>query len=398
MFSLDALYSNKARILPETPDEPIYDDEMIDFTFGHPDPTFFPTEIIRESTLSVLDKSSTSALQYSIFRGSESLLDSLTSFLSLRSHIHIKSENLLITNGSMQVLGLMGQVLINPGDVVITESPTYFRAVTIFRNCGAEIVDSPIDENGLNINLLCHQLEKFRSNGKCPKIIYTIPSYQNPSGVTMSLERRKQLLAASSEYGFLILEDTAYNDLWYDSPPSPSLYELDNGNGKVVQMGTFSKIIAPGLSIGWTIGPASLITRMVEFKDNGGTTPFTASIVAEIIKNDKLDLHINSLRSVYKAKRNTMIAALETYMIDLVSWVKPGGGYFIWLEPKETISLDNLWQNAIIQKVLFLPGKYCYANGCPSDQGLMRLAFSGLNANDIVEGIKRLSIAVRESI
>jgi len=194
----------------------------------------------------------------------------------------------------------------------------------------------------------------------------------------------------------MILEDTAYNELWYDEKPPPSLFELDAGVGRVIQMGTFSKIIAPGLAVGWALGPEPVITRFVEFKVNGGTTPLTSHIAAAFLVDELFEQHVASLRLIYKEKRDAMIEALEEYMQGFVTWYRPGGGYFVWLQLRDDVNLDVLWENAVSEGVIYLPGRFCFANA-QNQCSMIRLAFSALSPEDIREGVRRLSIAVQRS-
>jgi 2-aminoadipate transaminase len=394
---LTNLLSKRARFLSATPDEPKLEGDTIDFTFGHPDPEFFPSEQLKSAAANVLQKWKVESLQYSDFRGTRVLLDPLVSYLSQKLNMKLETKNLVVTNGSMQIPGLMSRVVVNPGDLVITEAPTYFRAVTVFRNHDALIEDVPIDSEGICVDVLDEMLADKSKNGQMPKLLYTVPTYQNPSGSTLPLERREKLLKLSSQFDFLILEDTAYNDLWYDSVPPPTLFELDNGVGRVIQMGTFSKIIAPGLAIGWAVGPKLIIGQFVEFKENGGTTPLTSCIVADFISDTNFPQHLDKLRTIYRQKRDAMIDALGKYMDGLVSWEKPRGGYFVWLHLSERIDPDVLWKNALSERVLFLPSKYCFARR-NEVQPAVRLAFSNLTSSEIDEGIRRLSIALHRSI
>ena len=397
LIHLENLYSRRAMNLPETPDEPDLADAVIDFTFGHPDPSLFPAQELLSATSSLLKSSADTALQYSNFRGSDVLLDALVSYLTRKLNSQLDYQNIIVTNGSMQVISLMARVFINPGDYVLTEAPTYFRAVTIFSNHESIIKDIPLDKNGLRIDALREELETLKRSNITPKVFYTVPTHQNPSGFTLSLERRKQLLELSTTYGFIILEDTAYDDLWYDNPPPPSLFELDSGQGRVVQMGTFSKLMAPGLAIGWALGPKPVINRFVEFKENGGTTPLTAHIAAAFLNSDNFTNHVDKLRKIYRAKRDIAILTANDQLKDFAEWEIPAGGYFLWLKLHDEITLSSLWENSLREKVVFLPGKYCFAGIIPMEKNRIRLAFSCLGLSQIEEGIKRLGIAIRNA-
>lgn len=395
--TLANLYAKRASVVPDSPDEPEPEKPVIDFTFGHPDPNFFPVEHIRSAIARVLQTSASIALQYSDFRGSKVLLEVLVSHLSQKlGGMQLNTRNLIVTNGSMQALGLVAQVFIEPGDLVFVEEPTYFRAASVFRNNEANVRGIPVDQDGLRIDLLESALQAQARSGRGPKILYTMPTHQNPSGMSLSLERRRQLLDLSSQYGFVILEDTAYNDLWYDKAPPPSLFEIDAGFGRVIQMGTFSKVMAPGLSVGWALGAEPAITRFVEFKVNGGTTPLTSLTVAAFLADVHFSRHVDSLRYIYKAKRDAMIEALEEHMRDYATWHRPGGGYFLWLQLREDVLLDALWLNALSEGVLYLPGKFCFANEQRAFSQV-RLSFSALSPEDIKAGVRRLSIAVKHS-
>jgi len=391
------LYSRRAKYIPSTPDEPEIPN-LIDFSFGQPDPSYFPVEQLRSAAELTFNLSPYTALQYSIFRGSETLIFALINYLSSRVNVPIEFQNIIITNGSMQVLSMVGRVFLDPGDIILTEAPTYFRAVTIFRGYEAQIEDVPVDEAGLRIDRLKLTLTRLNNLGKFPKLLYTMPTYQNPSGATMPYEHRMELLNLSERYGFLIVEDTAYNELWYDNPPPPSLYELSKGEGKVIQMGTFSKLMAPGLGIGWALGAKPLITRFVEFKENGGTAPLTAHIAAEFLQRKEFEHHVENIRHIYKQKRDTIIKSLENALDGLLEWDIPRGGYFVWLRCRQSLNIDSLMENALREKVSFLPGKYCYASNQHCLDPFIRLAFSALSPESIREGINRLTVAMWKTI
>lgn len=391
-YSLDELYADRAKeVSPglwgaaeggHTP--------LISLSFGLADPTRFPHEQIAAATAAVMEDDAALALNYGpAFPG---LVDQVVARLRGQG-VEAEPENIIIGYGSSQILALLPQVFVEPGDVVIIEGPSFMGAVRRFSMAGARLVTVPVDGEGMDVDALEATLADLARQGVRPKFIYTIPTFHNPTGVTMPLARRQKLVALGAEYGVLIVEDDAYGDLRFEGEELPNLAALDS-EGWVLRVSTYSKILAPGMRTGWAYGRPELISRLQMFKVEGGNGPFITRVVARYCAEGRLEAHIKELSALYRQKRDVMLSAIAREFPAEAQPTHPEGGFFIWVQLPEGMSATELQKRAIEKGATFLPGTYCYSNGQGDDT--LRLSFSFQPTEKIEEGIALIGAAMRE--
>jgi 2-aminoadipate transaminase len=374
--------------------------EVISFAGGLPAPDVFPTERFAEACARVLKENAVPALQYGATEGYAPLREMIAANVR-RYGIMAQPENVLITSGSQQALDLIGKLLINPGDRLLVEAPTYLGALQAFSAYGAEYVEVPVDDNGLRTELL---EDALRSG---PKFMYVLPNFQNPGGVTLSQSRRVELVLLADKYGIPIVEDDPYGQLRYEGEHLPSLLVLDRENlrrdngysvGNIIYMSTFSKTLAPGLRLGWIIAPADVISKLVQLKQGCDlhTSTFTQVVAYEVARDGFLDEHVKRIRRVYRERRNVMLQALEEFFPPEVTWTHPHGGLFLWVTLPEGMDCKALFDAALQENVAFVPGDSFFA--ISNGRRNMRLNFSNAHPERIREGIRRLSVAVQRQL
>jgi 2-aminoadipate transaminase len=339
---------------------------------------------LAQAAQEVMQTQAALALQYNSPRP---LAEYLVQAIGADQGLQLGAENLLITAGSSQALSLICRLLIDPGDYVVVEGPTFLGAVRTFRTAEAEVVEVSVDEEGMVIEELDATLTQLAAEGKRVKFIYTIPTFQNPMGVTMPLERRERLLEVASRHQVIILEDDAYHGLLYEGEVPPWLWTLDKA-GIVLHCGTFSKTLAAGMRLGWVGGRPELVAKIGALKDDGGTNPFAGYIAAKFAEEGRLEKHRQLLNQIYRKKRDRMLAGLERYMPDGSQWTHPQGGFFIWLELPERIDTVKILAKAIKAGVNYLPGPACFASG--KGRNTIRLAFSFVKLEQIEPGLRIL--------
>jgi 2-aminoadipate transaminase len=378
--------------------------EVISFAGGLPAPEVFPAKRFQEACGKVLEQKSHLALQYGATEGYEPLREMVARHIA-RYGIKAKSENVLITSGSQQALDLIGKLLINPGDRVLVEAPTYLGALQAFNIYGADYVSVPSDEDGLRSDLLEAPL---RSG---PKFMYVLPNFQNPGGTTLSEGRRHELVLLADKYGIPIVEDDPYGQLRYEGEHLTPLVVLDRENlrrddgysiGNVLYLSTFSKTLAPGLRLGWIVAPPDVIAKLVQLKQGADlhTSTFVQMVAHEVARDNFLDEHVKLIRRVYCERRDVMLEALTRYFPPEVTWTRPKGGLFVWVTLPEGADAAELFESAVRENVAFVPGDCFYAPNGHGDNGKrqMRLNFSAAPPDQIREGIRRLSIAVKNQL
>ena len=376
--------------------------EVISFAGGLPAGETFPIPEFQEACNRVLAEKGSSALQYGATEGYLPLREMIARHLD-RFNIKASAENVLITSGSQQALDLIAKLLINRGDRILVEAPTYLGALQAFNVFGANYIDVPVDHEGIRTDLL----EGALRSG--PKFMYILPNFQNPSGVTMSLQRRQELVHLSDKYGVPIIEDDPYGQLRYEGQHLPSLGLLDRVNhngdyeyhlGNVIYLCTFSKTLAPGLRLGWIVAPPDVISKLVQLKQGADlhTSTFTQIVAYEVARGGFLSQHVKMIRALYKERRDVMLAALEEHFPAGVTWTRPEGGLFLWVTLPEGMNCQRLFEAALKENVAFVPGDCFYA--CPNELGLrqMRLNFSYGNPEVIREGVRRLAIAIKNQM
>lgn len=375
--------------------------EVISLAGGLPAPEVFPTKRFQEACEKVLRDNGPAALQYGPTEGYEPLREMIARHIA-RYGIKAQTENVLITSGSQQALDLIGKLLINSGDRVLVEAPTYLGALQAFNVYGAEYISVPIDNDGLQTGLLDRAL---RSG---PKFMYVLPNFQNPGGTTLSEGRRHELVLLADKYGIPIVEDDPYGQLRYEGLHLPTLLVLDRENlrrdngysiGNVIYLSTFSKTLAPGIRLGWIVAPPDVINKFVQLKQAADlhTSTFAQIVAYEVARDGFLDEHVRTIRKVYRERRDVMLASLQEHFPPEVTWTHPQGGLFLWVTLPEGIDCQKLFRTALEHNVAFVPGDSFYASNHVAAPH-MRLNFSNATPEQIREGIRRLSLAVKQQI
>ncbi len=375
--------------------------DLISFAGGLPAPEMFPIEQIKAAADTVLTEVGAQALQYSTTEGYTPLREWLVRQMA-RYGIKVGIDNIIITSGSQQALDLIGKLLINPGDRILTENPSYLGALQAFTAYQAQYVTVPIDDDGLQVA----NLEAALRSG--PKFMYILPNFQNPTGVTLSLMRRYDLIALAEEYGIPIVEDDPYGKLRYEGEHLKPLVVLDSEyegcegdggyTGNVIYTSTFSKTLAPGLRLGWIVAPRDVVSKLVQMKQGTDlhTSSFDQMVAYQVARDGFLDKHIRLIRETYGHRRDVMINAMEQYFPSEVRWTRPAGGLFLWVTTPESINTAELLKDAIAQKVAFVPGYSFHPNG--GGHHTMRLNFSNAKDELIIEGIRRMSVALKQRL
>ncbi len=392
---LEEVVSQRARILgpsvwaAATPDR----GPVISFAGGLPDIPSLPGDILVKATRTVLDREQKEALEYGGTFGAGPLRAAIAERSSKIEGIPVSVDQVIVSSGSAHAIGMVCETLLDPGDIVLVESPNFPGSMRTIKSFGAEQVAVPMDEYGLRVDLLEDELKKLADAGKRAKFIYCIPTHQNPAGCTLDLKRREKLLALAQQYNTFILEDDAYGELWFEKTPPPSLFALSNGDHGV-KVSSFSKIIATGLRMGWAMGPAPLISRMASVRFDMGTSPFQGRVIAEMITNGDLDRHIERLRAIYLRKLERVESALKDYCADYCTYERPQGGFFLWLLLRPGMSSRDVQMAANERGVIVGQGPQFFADGKATNH--VRLAFSYVAMEDIEEGIHRLGEAMGE--
>jgi 2-aminoadipate transaminase len=375
------------------------DPEIISFAGGLPAPDVFPVEEFVEASTRVLRNQGAAALQYGSSEGYTPLREMIARHTN-RFGIDVTPDNIMITSGSQQALDLLGKVFINHGDRILVESPTYLGALQAWNIYGAEYVTTRSDQDGI----VTTEMETALRTG--PKFIYSLPNFQNPTGVTIPLDRRMQLIELADHYGVPIVEDDPYGQLRFEGEAIPALEVLDsqkhhNGccySGNVIYLSTFSKTLAPGIRLAWVIAPPEVIRKLVMAKQGAdlNTASFNQMIAYEVSRGGFLDRHIKHIIKVYRERRDVMLDTLTEHMPEGVSWTHPKGGLFLWVTLPEQLNSVDLFKEAVKRKVAFVPGESFYP--CGGGKNTMRLNFSYSSPEKINEGISRLATTVKEQL
>jgi 2-aminoadipate transaminase len=300
----------------------------------------------------------------------------------------------MITNGSNQAIGLVVQVLANPGDVALVETPTFMGTIRMIRFNGITTVPVPQGAEGLDLEAFDAACHRLRAAGTPPRFLYLIPTFNNPTGVTMPLARRQALLELARRHSVPVIEDDAYGDLYFEGPPPLALHALDR-HGLVIRLGTFSKIVAPGTRLGFVLADPEVIQRLPPFKSEGSTNGFASLVVGTFMRSGGLGRHIETLRQSYRTRRDAMSTALAAEMPDGVTWTRPGGGFFAWLTLDRRVDVERVLVKAAEQGVVALPGTQCFPDGQGTQN--LRLSFSLQPLDRLSEGVRRLGRAIRSA-
>jgi len=371
--------------------------DMISFAGGLPDPELFPVAETREAAERVLGRAPASALQYSETEGIPALREWLAARFS-RPHFRLERENVLITSGSQQALDLIGRVFLDPGDRVLVENPTYLAMLSAWRLPGGAFTAMPADKDGLRADAL----EAPTRAGV--KLVYAVPDFQNPQGTTLSEERRRRLAALIRAADRPLVEDTPYRELRYDGSRLPSVFELDARTGpqgrldaRVLQLGTFSKVLVPGLRVGWVIAESPVIEKLALAKQAADlhTSTFCQYLALELVRAGVLERQLPRLRTAYRGKRDAMLQALADVFPAGVEWTRPAGGMFLMVTLPEDLDARALLPAALEHKVAFVPGEDFHLDG--RGRNTMRLNFSRPSRDQIPEGVRRLGAVVADA-
>ncbi|OJX41296.1 MAG: aminotransferase [Chloroflexi bacterium 44-23] len=373
--------------------------DVISFAGGMPAPEIFPTQEFQEACIRVLQEKGQEALQYGTTEGYLPLREMIARH-SNQYGIKVTADNIMITNGSQQALDLIGKIFINPGDRILLESPTYLGALQAWNAYDAQYVAVGSDGDGIQVD----KLESALRTG--PKFMYVLPNFQNPTGVTIPLDRRLRLVELADRYGVPIIEDDPYGQLRFEGKHLPALVVLDdqlsgnNGSyhGNVIYLSTFSKILAPGLRLAWVVATPEIVQKLVTAKQGTDlqASTFNQIVTHEIGKGGFLDQHIKKIVDVYRDRRDIMLEELEKYMPDGVQWTHPQGGLFLWVTLPEGFNTQDLLRIAIEKKVAFVPGHSFHPNG--GGDNTMRLNFSNAKPDKLREGIRRLAETIKENL
>jgi 2-aminoadipate transaminase len=337
-------------------------------------------------------------LQYSAIPGEKELMEAIIDYLK-KDNIYIEPKNIMITTSGQHGIDLVGRLFLEPQDTIVIDLPTFGGALASFEMEDAEYIAKDIKEDGSDVQGMDTEIEEHIKKGKKPKFIYIVPDFQNPSGITMSLEKRYALLAMSKNYGIPLVEDSPYRELRYKGKHLPSIYSLDKNQGNVIGVYTFSKILCPGLRVGFNIGPPEVIEKFIYIKGANilNTPKLNQDICTAFLREYDIDAHFQRAREFYAEKLNFFLDALEeNFPPDMgVTWTKPEGGLFLWIIVPDEINTLELFYLALEEKVAFVPGEVCYPQGFRR-YNTMRVNFSYPTKEQVVEGIKRLSLVINK--
>jgi 2-aminoadipate transaminase len=371
---------------------------IISFAGGFPDSAMFDVAGIQAASQKALTENAGMALQYGATEGYMPLREQLAAFMATKGAKDVYADNLIVTTGSQQALDLLGKCMISPGDKVIVEGPTFLATIQCFRLYGAEVISAPVDAHGVIVD----ELEQLIAQHQ-PKMVYLIPTFGNPSGATLSLERRKRVLELAVQYKTLVVEDDPYGDLYFDVPPSASLLALSaevlGSRDWLAHCGSLSKVLSPGLRIGWMIAPAELLAKAVMCKQfsDAHTSTFAQATAAQYLLAGHMPATLAKVRKVYAARAQVMMDALRSQLGDAVEFTVPQGGLFLWVrltgKGGKLADANVLAQKAIEAGVAFVPGAPFFSQN--PDVSTLRLSFATADEDKIREGVARLAKAMQ---
>ena len=361
------------------------DPSIIPFAAGNPDAASFPIEEVKKISAEIFETAPVTALQYGVTEVYRPLIERLTKFVKDRYNIGTENDSLIITSGAQQVMDLATKALCDLGDTVICECPSFIGSLNCFRSYGCNLAGVPVEADGMNIE----KLEEAIKNAVNPRFIYTIPNFQNPSGATMSLEKRKAVYELAKKYGLLILEDNPYGDLRVSGEDIPSIKSFDE-DGIVIYAGSFSKLLAPGIRVGYIVAPSPIIAKMTVGKQASDvhTPVFSQMLVDKWMEQNDIGAHIEKIREIYGRKLNLMCDLIDSELGDFVKYVRPEGGLFVWCELPENVNMLDFVKDCISNKVAVVPGSAFMINDEATN--CFRMNFSTPSDEKIVEGMKLL--------
>lgn len=364
--------------------------EVISFAGGLPAPELFPVEMLKEISVQVLSETGRLALQYSTTEGYEPLRRKIAERIGRKFQTKVSAQQVLITCGSQQALDFSGKLFLDAGDVVLCESPTYLAAISAFRAYQPNFVEVPTDDDGM----ITRSLENILATTERVKLIYVIPDFQNPTGRTWSLQRRRELVKLATRYGIPVIEDNPYGELRFEGEILPSLKSMDTA-GLVIGTGTFSKTFCPGMRIGWLVAEPEIIEKYVLIKQGADLCTSLRSQMEVDMFMERYDFegNLQKLTDLYRKRRNAMVESLEAMMPAGVTFTRPQGGLFLWVELPEQLGAVELLQECLKREVAFVPGDAFFPNG--GIKNTLRLNYSNMSEERIREGIRRLAEAIK---
>jgi 2-aminoadipate transaminase len=370
--------------------------EVISLAGGLPDTTTFPAEDFARIMAHVAVDATAKALQYGPTEGIAATQGAIAEVMEAEG-TPVDPQDVLVTSGGQQVIDLVCKTLVDPGDVIVAEAPTYPGAVPAFSAYQADVVQIEMDGDGMRVDVLEETLDRLEREGRRPKFVYTIPNFQNPAGVTLSLGRRRRLVQVARERELLVLEDNPYGLLRYEGEPLPTLRSLDGGDF-VIYLGTFSKILSPGVRLGWAVAPRPVLVKMNIGKAASDlcSSSLAQLFVAEYFSAGGWPGYVASLRELYRRRRDVMLEALDEHLPREATWTRPEGGLFIWATLPEGVDTTDLLAKALSRNVAFVPGRAAYLDGRGARS--MRLNFSGVADDQIREGVRRIGEVVHEQL
>ena len=364
---------------------------LYEFGGGYPDPACFPYDGMVEATAQMVKAEGAAAMTYGEPQGYRGLRELICTKYERFESFKTEPENIIVANGSGQALALAFSAFVDPGDVVICEAPTFSGSLNTIRRHGPEILDVPVDDEGIVTAAVRERLLGLQRQGKQCKLIYTIVNFQNPAGPSQSLRRRHELIELAHEFDTMIVEDDAYGELRFEGETLPPLYALDRG-GRVIRAGTLSKILGAGVRLGWLCAPKAMVPALQSFLFGGGTNPFM-SRVATYFMRDNMAAHVKRLIGVYRAKRDAMLKGLDEVLKGTDATIsRPAGGFFLWIRLPSGTDKERLAERAVQARIQYTPGPVFYANG--GGEGYIRLAFSYEQPDKCYEGARLLAKAM----
>ena len=371
--------------------------EIISFAGGLPSPATFPCEALAEMAARIIKENAKVALQYGPTDGLPELKAQIVKLLREEEGINASPNNILITTASQQALDIVGRTFIDPSDPVLVELPSYIGGLQVFNSYGAKLMGIKADDHGMLIDDLEAKLSKLRQEEEHYKFVYIVPDFQNPSGVTLTGERRRELIKLSERYNVLLIEDSPYRQVRFEGEAPPMLYKLDSTHN-VISLFTFSKTLAPGLRLGFILADERIIQKMAILKQSLDlcTSSLNQLLAAEFLKSGIMREHIAGVKSLYRARKDAMLEALERYMPEGVTWTRPEGGLFLWVRLPEHMNADELFFEAIKENVAYVIGSAFHCDG--GGQNTMRLNFSYPTPEQIDDGIKRLAKVIKANL
>ncbi len=371
--------------------------EVISLAGGLPDTSTFPPESFAAQMTKIAQESAAEALQYGPTDGFAATKAAIGRLMAAEG-MAPDPEDIIVTTGGQQAIDLITKTLVDPGDPVICEAPTYPGAVPVFSSYEADTHQVEMDAEGMRVDQLEALMDRLAAAGRRPKFVYSVPSFQNPAGVTLSAERRRRLVELAREREVLLVEDNPYGLLRYEGEPQPTLYQLDGGD-YVIYVGTVSKVLSPGIRLGWAVAPPPVMEKIVLGKQATDLCTSTLSqyFAVEYFAEDRWRSYIDSLCEVYGSRRDAMLEALERHFPEQATWTRPSGGLFVWATLPAYIDTSDLLAKALRENVAFVPGAAAYVDGTRGTNS-MRLNFSGSNEGQIREGVRRIGNVVGEQV